>query len=89
MIRHVDGCVNAVEEHEVPFNPVAECEVLDVDVSGSCGRFLGIAHCGATVVILVEESCGFLWDVEVPKYTAYIKDHFSSITGGHEFSFCA
>jgi hypothetical protein len=48
---------------------------------------LGIAHCGATVVVLVCNGGGLLRDVEVPKDTAHKEGHPSDITGGHEFCF--
>ena len=66
MIGHVDGSVDSVEYHEVLFDPVAKGKEFDVNMSGPCSGLLCITHCGAAVVILVEECCSFLRDVEVP-----------------------
>ena len=72
MICHVDGRINAVEDHEVPFDPIAKGEVFDIDVSRTCGWFLRVAHSGTSVIVFIEESGGFLWYVEIPEYAANI-----------------
>jgi hypothetical protein len=54
MIRHVDGGVDAIEEDEVAFDPFAQGEILDIDMSCSWGRFLSVAHSGASAVVLIE-----------------------------------
>jgi hypothetical protein len=60
MVGHVNRCINAIQDHQVVFDPFTEREVLYVDVPGLRGGFLCVAHCGTTVVVLIEDSCHFL-----------------------------
>ncbi len=66
MVGDVNEGINAFQVDEVAFDPVTKGKVFDVDVSCACGRFLGVAHGRASVVVLVSDGGGFLWDVEVP-----------------------
>jgi hypothetical protein len=67
VVRHVDQSVNAVQNHEVLFNPFAEQEVLDVDVSCAWCWLLNIAHGGTAIIVFVKKGHGFLGYVEVPE----------------------
>ena len=53
MVCHIDRGVVSIEYHQVAFHPVAKGEVFDIDVAGSCGGFLCVAHGGATIVVFV------------------------------------
>ena len=55
MVGHVDGGVNLIQEDEVPFDPFTQGEVFDVNVPCPRGGFLGVAHCGTSIVILIKE----------------------------------
>ena len=63
MVGHVDGSIDAFQEHEIAFYPFAKGEILDVDMPGACSGFLGITHCRASVVVFKQDSCGLLWNV--------------------------
>ncbi len=67
MVHHVDQSVNAVQNHEVLFNPFAEQEVLDVNVLCAWCWLLSIAHGGTAVIVFVKKGCGFLGFIEVPE----------------------
>ncbi len=67
MVGHGNRCIDVIQDHQVAFNPFTEQEVLYVDVPSSRGGFLCVAHCGTTVIVLIEDSCRFLWDIDVPE----------------------
>ena len=67
VVGHVDGGIDTFEDHEVPFYPIAEREIFYIDVPRTSGGLLGVTHCRATVVVLIQKGGGFLlWYVEVP-----------------------
>ena len=67
VVGHVDGSVNSIQEDEASFDPFTQGEVFDVDVPCPRGGFLGVAHCGTSIVILIKKCCCFLWNVEIPE----------------------
>ena len=71
VVRNVNQCVDAVQEDEVAFDPVAESEVFDIYVTCPWCWFLCVAHCGAAVVILIRDCGSFLRYIEVPKNASY------------------
>jgi hypothetical protein len=87
VVGHVDGSVNSIQEDEVPFNLITQGEVFDVDMLCPRGGFLGVAHCGTSIVILIKKSCCFLWNVEIPEYASDEKDHLTRVIRSHKFSF--
>ena len=87
MVGHVDGGVNPIQEDEVPFNPFTQGEVFDVNVPCPRGGFLGVAHCGTAIVILIKDSCCFLWNVEIPEYAPDKKYHLTRVICSHKSGF--
>ncbi len=85
VVRHIDGGMDLVKYHQVAFHPVAKGEVFDIDVLGPGGGFLCVAHGGAAVVVFIQECCGFLGYVEVPKNAADVENRFAGIARSHEF----
>ena len=71
VVREINGGVDAVQEDEVAFDPVAESEVFDIDVTCPWCWFLCISHCGAAVVVFIRYGGGLLSYIEVPKNAAY------------------
>ncbi len=43
-----------------------------------------IAHCGAAIVIFVEECRCFLWDAKIPEYAPYKEYHFAGVACHHK-----
>ena len=87
MVGHVDGGVNLIQEDEVPFDPFTQGEVFDVNVPCPRGGFLGVAHRGTAIVILIKESCCFLWNVKIPEYAPHEKYHLARVICSHKFGF--
>ena len=71
VVRNVNRCVDAVQEDEVAFDPVAESEVFDIYVTCPWCWFLCVSHCGAAVVIFIRYCGSFLRYIEVPKNASY------------------
>ncbi len=67
VVRKINRCIDSVEKDQVALDPVTQCEVFDVDMSRSRGRFLSIPHSGAAVVVFVSNSSCLLRNVEVPE----------------------
>ncbi len=70
LIGEVNRRVNTFQSEEVTFDPFAQSEVLDIDVTSAGSWFLGITHCGTAVVVLVCYGCSFLGNVQIPEDTA-------------------
>ena len=75
------------KRRKIPFNPIAEGKMLNVDVTSASGWFLGVAHGGTTVAVLVCDGSCFLGNVKIPKNALDKKAHLTDIHGSHEFSF--
>ena len=84
-IGKINFCVNPVEDENVLFNPIAPSNILNVHVSSSWGWFLGIGHCCANVVVLINDSGCFMGYVKIPKDAADVETHFPSNACSHKF----
>jgi hypothetical protein len=71
VVRKINQGVDAVQEDEVAFDPVAESEVFDINVSCPRCWFLCISHCGSAVVVFIRDGGGFLRYIKVPKNATY------------------
>ncbi len=49
---------------------------------------LSIAHSRATVVVLIGDGPGLLWDIEIPKDATNKEGDTADVSGRHEFSLC-
>jgi hypothetical protein len=63
VIGNINQCVDPFKVNKVTLDSFAEGKLLNVDVMGSSGGFLGIAHGRTSIVIFIGNGCGFLWDI--------------------------
>ncbi len=68
VIGHVNRSIDAIKKEEVALDPFTESKIFDIDMARSRRGFLHISHCGAAVIIFIEECRCFLWDVKIPEY---------------------
>ncbi len=87
MVSNINGCVDVFELNEIALDPFTKRKILDINVARTHRGLLGVAHCHATVVVLVCDGGCFLRDVQVPKDTPNKEGHLLDITGSHEFCF--
>jgi hypothetical protein len=87
VISHVNRSIDAIKKEEVALDSLAESKIFDIDMARSRHGFLRISHCGAAVIIFVEECCCFLWDVKIPEYAPNKKNHLSSVARCHKLGF--
>ena len=55
VVGHIEGGVDSFELDEVAFDPLTDDVVFNVDVTGTVGRFLGVSHSRACVIVFVCE----------------------------------
>ena len=80
--------VDIIKDEEVAFDPVNNCKIADIHMSGSGGGFLCIGHSDGPLIILIEKRCCVLRDTEVMHNAANEKADLSCITCGHKLSLC-
>ena len=85
VVGHVEGGVDTFQFDEVAFDPFTDDVVFNVDVTGTVGRFLGVSHSRACVVVFVCEGGGALWYPEVPHDASNEEEHLSTVRRTHEF----
>ena len=56
-VSQVDGSVNALEFHQVPFHPFTDDLVLYIHMARTRGWFLCHSHRSAGIVVFVEDRC--------------------------------
>ncbi len=70
VVRWVNGSANALENDEVPLDPITQREVFYVNVMRAWSGLLCIAHQCTTIVVFVSHGRCLLWNVKIPKNTA-------------------
>jgi hypothetical protein len=87
MVGNVDGGIYLLEVDKVPFNPLAESKVFDINMAGASSGLLCIALGGTTVVVLVSNSGSLLQDIQIPENAANEERHPVNVACSHEFCF--
>ena len=80
--------VDIIKDEEVAFDPVHDCKVSDIHMSGAGGGCLCIGHSDGPLIILIEKRCRVLRDTEVMHNAANEKADLSCIARGHKLSLC-
>jgi hypothetical protein len=89
VIGKIDRGVNSFEMDKISLNPFTKCKVLDVNMAGTGGWLLSVAHSRATIVVRIRYGGCFLWDVEVPEYTSDKERHTTDVACSHKFHLSA
>ena len=67
MISHVEGSGNPLKHDQVSLNPVAECKLSDIYVTGARCWFPRVCHGDGSIIVFVCDGCSNLWNPEVPE----------------------
>ena len=87
VICHVLGQGHPFQENQVLLHLVRECKELNVHVTGACGGFASISHSGTAIIVLIDDRCSLLGDVEVVDDTADVEEDLGKVIGSHKFIF--
>jgi hypothetical protein len=66
MVGKIDGYIDPFKTDEIAFHPFAESKIFNINMKCARCWFLGIAHGGALVIVLVGNSSSLVQYIEVP-----------------------